>query len=163
MTYTISFRGHCVFVWKYVDLSINWFSASFPYDCYYWMLQKSLFVTWMYVLTVISTFNLVLSATGTTDRNGHKTRGFTDSYDWLLVVLLLQLWNVLNFSFLSISLGFLATVTTNYVGHALLISSCFLCFPVGVFRLRCGSGECASTFTWWVASENALWCYLGNL
>ena len=48
MTYTIGFSGHCVFVWKYVDLSIILFFASFLYDCYDWMLQKSLFVTWIY-------------------------------------------------------------------------------------------------------------------
>ena len=68
--------------------------------------------------TVISTFNLILSATGMTGRNSRKTRGFTDSYDWSLVVPLLQLWNVLNFSFLSIYLSFSATIMTDYVGHA---------------------------------------------
>ena len=37
--------------------------------------------------TMISTFNLILSATGMTGQDGHKTQGFTDSYDWSLVVL----------------------------------------------------------------------------
>ena len=49
MTYTIGFSGRSAFAWKYVDLSVIQFFASFPYDCYDWMLQKPLFVTWMYV------------------------------------------------------------------------------------------------------------------
>ena len=41
----------------------------------------------MYVFfTMISTFNLIPLATGMTGQNDHKTQGFTDAYDWSLVV-----------------------------------------------------------------------------
>ena len=130
MTYMIGFSGHCAFV--YVNLSIIRFFALFIMTVMTGCFKSHYLFLECMCFTMISTFNLILSATGTTGQNGRKAQGFTNLYNWSLVVLLLQLWNVLNFSFVSIYLGFLATVTTNYVGCDCQFRPYFLCFLVGV-------------------------------
>ena len=47
-TYTTSFSGHYMFVWKYVDLSIIWFFTSFLIRLLQLDASETLFVTGMY-------------------------------------------------------------------------------------------------------------------
>ena len=93
--------GYCV------HLSEIWILASFLYNWYDWMLRNPFLLLECMCFTVISTLNLVQSATGTTDQAGCTSRDYTDTYDWSLVVLFLWLHGAVisNFDYLSVFLN----------------------------------------------------------
>ena len=68
-----------------------------------------------------------------------KLKGFTDSYDWSLVVPLFQLWNIGNSLILCFYLSYSATVMIDYVGCNVLIMGGFL-LSWGVFYVRLHRG-----------------------
>ena len=80
--------------------------------------------------TLISTFNLTASATGTTGRDGRKTAMFYRLVDWSLVVLLCWFWNIKKFLISCSDLCISVTVTIGCSGHELLSLDRFFCFLV---------------------------------
>ena len=97
-----------------------------------------------------------------------KLLGFTDSYDWSLVVLLLQLWNVGNCIILGCYLRLLSTIMIGCSGHNWLFWGHFLSlwgafsvldFIVGVVSVfDLYFGECSScSFSLFLSEWELVW------
>ena len=80
--------------------------------------------------TLVYTFNLVQLATGTTDRASCKACGYSNAYDWSLVVLLFWLCGVLNFHFWLFYWCYSAVVMTGCVGR-----NCWFMSSISVFSV----------------------------
>ena len=104
--------------------------------------------------TMISTFNLIPSATGTTGWNGHKTRRFYPLIRLVAIVPLLQLWNVSKCIISGCYLRLSSNITIGHNGHNYMLWGHFLSlwgvfsvfdFIVGVVSvLNLYFGECSS-------------------
>ena len=74
MTCMIGFSGRYSFVWNYTDLSIIWFFPSFLFTTVVTgSFKRHDLILECMCFTIISTFNLILLATGTTGQDGRKT------------------------------------------------------------------------------------------